>query len=156
MRRHPSVPKKTPSLEIRGFRLSVLGWQFAEATDDWDSNWLRVSATYAGLGSRIDLSGSFLDTVSFARFAEELASMQVTLTGSATLASVEPNLALALNFSDQLGHIEATLEMTADHMAERHSFKFGIDQSDLPQLTKQIEVIRAAFPVRGSRTQSKH
>jgi hypothetical protein len=151
VRARPRVPTDVASLEIRGLRISVLGWQFPEATDDWDSNWLRISATYAGSGSRVELSGSLLDTVSFARFAEELASMQVTLAGSATLASVEPNLELVLRFFDRLGHIEAALEMTADNMVERHSFKFRIDQSDLPQLIRQLEALRAAFPVRGQR-----
>ena len=131
MRANPRVPTDAASLNIRGLQVSLLGWQFPEATGDWDSNWLRICARYVGSGSNIELFGSLLDTVSFARFAEELASMQVSLTGSATLASVEPNFALVFNFSDQLGTFSWNPRSRCTGNRDHHQPEYTVDRGPI-------------------------
>src|SRR5690348_16008181 len=57
-----------PALQIGALRIWVHGRQLPEAVDEWDGNWLNVSAHYAAHGAGVAVSGSILDTVSFATF----------------------------------------------------------------------------------------
>lgn len=138
-----------PSLRIDALSLWVLGREFPDSRDTWDGNWLRVVATCVGAGSRVEVSGPILDTASFAGFLSQLEVMATSLSGSAELSSLEPELKLVLQYSDAQSHIEGKLEITADHLRESHSFALTISQKSLPEIIRQLQDIMAAFPPRG-------
>lgn len=151
MNKPSRFPFQKPSLSIDTFDVWILGRQFPESQDSWDGNWLRVIAACKGKGSRVEVSGPILDTVSFTRFVAQLEAMESSLSGSAELSSVEPELKLVLSFTDSLGHIEGRLEITGDHMLERHVFLLSLDQSFIPGVLGELRKIVAQYPVIGVR-----
>ena len=127
------------------------GYQFTDATDTWDSNWLRVTVRFRGAGGSVTVSGSELDTVSFHTLRKGLIAMRDTLAGEAVLASVEPTVKVQVKFADSLGHVACRVDLTPDHMHERHSFEFsGMDQSELNGLIAQVDVIMRKYPFKGA------
>jgi hypothetical protein len=145
-----SLPPE-PSLQVDALKIWVLGRQFPDATDEYDANWLNVVALCGGVGSRVEVSGPILDTVSFAEFLDSVSVMENTLTGEAELSSLEPNVKATLRYSDRQGHVEGVVEITADQLLERHRFTLSLDQSYLPSIRRQLERITEAFPIRGAR-----
>lgn len=138
-----------PEFSLGGLSIWVHGRQFPDATDAWDSNWLRITARYRGGGSSVTISGAELDTVSFARFRSELRLMADTLKGEATLESVESSIRLTMKFADTIGHVAGRLELTPDQLTQGHwYFLDQIDQSHLPSLLAQLDSIVERYPVR--------
>jgi hypothetical protein len=138
-----------PEFSLSGLSIWVHGRQFPDATDSWDSNWLRITAHYHGDGSSVTVTGAELDTVSFLRFRNELRRMAVTLEGEARLESVEPSVRLTMKFADAIGHIGARLELTPDHLSEGHWYSLDeLDQSHIPSLLVQLDAIVEEYPVK--------
>jgi hypothetical protein len=123
----------TPALKIGPLRVWVHGRQFPEATDSWDGNWLRVSAHCAAHGASVAVSGSILDTVSFLKFGKELEDLHTSLSGAATLESVEPEFTARISGADRSGRMTLRVEMTPDLLGQGHWFEQEIDQSYLPE-----------------------
>jgi len=84
------------------------------------------------------------------RWLVETEELLKNLHGGAKLACMEPALSVTLK-SESLGHITMEVSITPDHMAQRHWFQFGIDQSYLPPFVKQCRSILEAYPINGSR-----
>jgi hypothetical protein len=139
----------TPSLALAGLSIWVHGYAHPDATDQWDSNWLRTTAAVVGNGSRVQLSGSLLDTISISSFATELRSMEASLDGTAILGTMEPELRVVIAFTDKAGHLEITVEATADHMVEAHRFTFGTDQTFLATWIAMCQQVLTHYPIRG-------
>jgi hypothetical protein len=138
-----------PDFRLGDLSIWVHGYQFPDATDMWDSNWLRITARFKGAGSSVTVSGSELDTVSFHALRIGLVAMRDTLVGEAVLASVEQAVKVQVKFTDTLGHIGCSVDLTPDHLHERHWFEFGgIDQSDLDALISQVDTILSRYPVK--------
>jgi hypothetical protein len=138
-----------PDLKIDLLQIWVHGLEFPDATDAWDSNWLRVTASCSVNGSSVRLHGSELDTVSFATFLDQVQAMADTLKGEARLESLEPNLRVELHFVGSLGQIEGRAEITPDHLNQGHWFALrNLDQSYLPGIIQQVQNIFTKFPVR--------
>jgi hypothetical protein len=81
-----------PAIGFGSLRLWVHGRAHPEATDAWDSKWLRITAHCAESGGAVLITGVLLDTVSFFRWHGELTRVYRELCGKAVLESVEPNL----------------------------------------------------------------
>ncbi len=75
--------------------------------------------------------------------------MSRDLNGKATLATIEPAIKATLEMGS-LGQIAVYVEATPDHLAQRHSFDFGSDQSFLPEIIRECRKILLSFPVKGS------
>jgi hypothetical protein len=144
------LPQSAPDLKLIGFALWVHGYEFPSATDDWDSNWLRVTAHVGASGAEVNATGSILDTVGVNRFAEELRELEKQLKGTATLESHEPNLKVVVAAADRAGHLNISVEITPNHMTQEHRFTFDGDQTFLGPSIRQCESILRRFPVRGA------
>jgi len=48
-----------------------------------------------------------------------------------------------------MGHVEAAIEITADHINQHHRFHVDADQSYLPGLIRSCDPILSKFPVVG-------
>lgn len=136
-----------PALELAGFQLWVHGRQFPDATEPYDHDWLNITAHCGEKGASVWISGALIQSWHFARFAEECAALQETLSGSASLGAAEPELFAKLVATDSYGHLEFVVEITPDQLAQEHTFRFsGLDQSYLPHLVSACETILATFP----------
>ena len=134
-----------PVIKIASLSVWVHGYEFPEATDGWDGNWLRVTARCVATGSSVFVTGAILDTVSFAQLKRELDALQQG--GAATLRSSEPNLNVSFAAKGK-GQIGVEIEITPDHLSQRHRFIATIDQSYLPAIRKGCDAVLRQFPVR--------
>jgi len=139
---------KEPDLQSGALSIWVLSRAFPESRDYFDGNWLVVRATVNVGRSSVTTEGVILMTADFARFRDELATMQTTLVGEARLDSYEPNLKLVLS-ARSLGHISWKLEITPDHLNEHHTFEDGFDQTYIKPLIDSCDAILERFPVVG-------
>ena len=138
----------SPTIELGALQIWVHGYQFPEATDAWDGNWLRVTARCSVPGATVEVTGAILDTVSFQRFQGELARVYQTLDGVATLESHEPNLTVVVQAHRSTGHLEARVDITPDHMYQEHSFLIGADQTHLPTVMRGCAEVLRRYPIR--------
>lgn len=115
----------------------------------WDANWLDVTAEVDLPGQAwVRATGPFLMTSDIAAFLTELRRMNETLTGTADLHPLEPNLRVHLECGPT-GQVRTQIELTADHINQMHTFQLELDQTHLPGSIRQLETILERFPVRG-------
>ncbi len=150
MPRHPTPEELgEPDFKIAGVQLWVHGRQFPDSQDYDDSNWLRVTAHCGTLGASVWASGAILMVTDLLRWAEECEALGKGEAAEAELDPMEPELKVVIRQFDGLGHFMMRVQITPDHLKQEHSFEFEIDQTYLPEVTRQCRAIVAAYPVRG-------
>lgn len=140
-----------PALKVAGFQLWIYGWQFPEADDYDDGNWLHITAHCGASGASIWAQGALVMVTDIARFGDQCAAMLRGDSSSAMLDPLEPELKLLLDGVGCLGQIRVQVEITPDHLAQFHKMEFEIDQSYLPNIIKQCAAILQVYPVRGNK-----
>ena len=138
-----------PSLKVAGFQLWVHGWQFPEFRDSYDGNWLQVTAHCGSSGASVRAQGPIIEVTDIESFGKQCSDLLRGKKQSAALQPIEPELGLALDAVDRIGHITVRVEITPDHLSQHHTMEFEIDQSYLPQIIDQCEEILDRYPVRG-------
>jgi hypothetical protein len=138
-----------PDLRLAGFQLWIHGHEFAEATDFWDGNWLRVTAHCGASGASVWVNGSILTAAELADWIRASKKLNESLSGEARLECMEPNLSVLLQAEGRAGHIRMVVHSTPDHLMQKHKFEFEIDQSHLPDFIRAGRKILDRFPVRG-------
>lgn len=146
-------PKPTalgePDLKVAGLRLWVHGRQFPGSQDDYDSNWLRVTAHCGASGASVLAKGAIVMVMDIDGFGAGCAAMLRGESSSAALDPLEPELKVSLDATDSLGHIRVHVEITPDHLMQSHRFEFEVDQSYLPAIIKECSEIVREYPIRG-------
>lgn len=140
-----------PDLKVVGLQLWVHGRQYPDATDAYDGNWLRVTAHCGALGASVWASGAILLVQDLVSWANECDALQQGRCEEAELAPMEPELKVIIRRSDSLGHFAMQVNITPNNMTQDHFFEFEIDQTYLPEITRQCRAIEGQFPVRGTK-----
>lgn len=135
-------------LVIEGLELWVLNYQYADAQDFYDANWLNVFVRVTAPGAIVEVQGAIVMTTELAFFADGLLLLDQILDGEAHLDCAEPNLSIDIA-RDRLGHIEVSISVTPDNLSQIHKFKFDSDQTNLKSWGRQCRSILQRFPVRG-------
>ncbi len=138
----------TPDIQIAGLQIWIHGYEYTEADDEYDANWLRVSAHCGASGASVWLSGSILSTYDIKKLATESKKMYQNQIKELEVEPMEPGLRLIMKATDSCGHLELTVEITPDHLFQQHSFQFKMDQSYLPPIEAQCSKILDRFPYR--------
>lgn len=138
-----------PALQVAGLQLWIHGYQFPEATDFDEGNWLRITAHCGGSGASVWIQGSVLMVTDIEHFARQCEELYNGASASATLEPYEPELRIVLESTDRLGHLRANVEVTPDHLSQSHRLEFDIDQSYLPAIISDCTAITRTYPVRG-------
>jgi len=128
----------------------VHGYQYPDALDEWDGNWLRVTARCVATGATVEVSGAILDTVGVQTFQRELTAIHETFQGKAVLGSVEPELSVEVQAVGHAGQLEAAIEITPEHLHQAHRFVVALDQSYLAAVVLGCQRVIARYPVRGA------
>ena len=114
-----------------------------------DGNWIVCEVEISAGGFRGQFSAD-LRSEEFQTFMEQVSELGRTIDGAATLSTIEGQLTLSLA-PDGNGRIRvAGLALDAAGSDNRLSFRFDIDQSCLPAVSRSLEYLLAAFPVIGS------
>ena len=137
-----------PIIKIGSLSVWIQGYEFPHATDGWDGNWLRVTARCAANGASVVVSGSLLDTVSFARWRRQVKALIEQPEGSATLKSHEPSLVVTLKAKGSGRQIDVETEITPDPLHQRHRFFDTVDQEYLKSIHAACDAVLRLFPVR--------
>ena len=140
-----------PDLKIAAFELRVRARERPESHDRFDGNWLLVVAECKVFGAALLVDGPILMTSDIFQFREDCRSLYVGKRTSAIMDPLEPNLRIALESLDDLGHIRCVVEMTANHLTQMHRVYLDIDQSYLPSIISQCTALIEQYPVRGAR-----
>jgi hypothetical protein len=145
------APEDNPDLRLGDLSLWVETRERPENDDYWDGNWLVIRAKVEAPGSLVELRGPWLRTDEVASFLSQVEAMSNDLRGKAELATIETAIKARLEM-DSLGHIAAYVEATPDHMSQRHTFHFALDQTHLLEIIRGCRNILQRFPVKGSRS----
>jgi len=113
----------------------VHGREYPESEDYWDGNWLRVTAHCGAAGAEVSVSGGILHLSEIVRWLAECQQMRDTLVGSAKLDCIEPELDVVLEMTT-VGQMSMTVNITPDHLNQRHQLRFDIDQTYLSNIIK--------------------
>ena len=136
-----------PVLIVGPLRVRVRRRQFPDAQDYWDGNWVDVVAVCTTPGATVTAEGPIVHLGEVRGFLSECEALQQELQGKATLDCVEPNLRVRMEL-DKLGHISVRIEITPDHMTERHRFDDMIDQTYLPAIINGCRRLLDTYPLR--------
>jgi len=142
-----------PSLKVGGFALWVHGRQFPDSQDFYDGNWLNLTAHCGASGASVWVEGAILMIPDLERWADQCVALYESLRGEAELRSYEPELRVTISSANTLGHLTMRVEITPEHMRQRHVFNFELDQTYLPQLIRNCREIVAAYPIRGMKAE---
>ena len=95
------MSEDTPDLSIGPFRLWVLGREFPDAQDIWDGNWLNVIADCELNRARVEIEGPYLHLSELETWRDELEEIDRTLSGTASVGHIEPNLRVVVQALSQ-------------------------------------------------------
>jgi len=136
-----------PDIQLEGLELWIHSRQFPKSEDYWDGNWVNVTARCQSDGSSVHVSGPFLHLPELLAWRSACDRLYQSLRGEANLETKEPELAVKLT-GDGLGHVSIEVCITPNVMNQRHTFRFHIDQTLLPDLVSQIDGVLEKYPVR--------
>ena len=140
-----------PDISFSGFQLWIHGREIGDPREHWeDANWLNVTAHCGAPGADVWAQGPILQLADLVWWLKQLEDISRTMSGKAELVPVEPNLYIKLEM-DKLGHVAMQVNITPEHMSQRHEFREQIDQSYLPGLIRQIKTVLQKYPIQGKR-----
>lgn len=136
-----------PDIAFAGLSVWVLGRTFPDAASSWDGDLLTVRLLMETPGARVEVTERCVPLSAFVQFADALAALAHTLHGIARFEPLEP--AFRLEFAgDGKGHIAVTVDLTPDHLTQRHRFEIAIDQTFLGPILAGCRKILDAYPPR--------
>jgi hypothetical protein len=123
-------------------------WEFPDADDYWDGNWIYSNVAIV-VGSFRGSYEAMLRTGEFVQFRDDLKVLHDKLKGAATFQTMEHWLAIQVE-GDGRGHFTAKCEARDQPgMGNRLLFDLAFDQTELPALLRDLDELTRAFPVRG-------
>jgi hypothetical protein len=135
-----------PDIRVAGLSLWTRAREFPNATDRWDGNWLQIVAYCSYPGAKVIVDGPFLRTDEIRKFGAQCATLHSTLVGQAHLDCMEPYLSVVLTGNSR-GHVAVEIELTPNHLNQRHEFRDQMDQSYLPAIVADCTRVLERFPV---------
>ena len=141
-----------PDLKLAGLSVWATAREFEDSHDLWDGNWLNVRARVEASGSYVETIGPWIRNDELAQFADQLAILIQDLKGAAVLDCIEPMLNAKVEIGIR-GQVTLTVEITPDHLTQRHWYEFHIDQSYLTETLSGCRRLLQRFPVRGEPSQ---
>ena len=136
-----------PDIKLAGLSIWIHQREVPEATDYWDGNWVLATASCEASGALVWTDGPIIHLPEIERLMNGVQQMYTSLSGIAVLGCMEPELDFQLNMTGQ-GRIEMEVNITADHLAQEHCFRFELDQSYLPKLVDDCAKVLAKYPVK--------
>lgn len=137
-----------PDVDLSGLKLWIHGYQFRDADEYWDANWLNATAICSANGASVRVHGAFIRTDEIAAWQSAVETLAANLEGEVRLQCMEPEISVTLK-ARPLGAVEMEVQITPDNLAQEHKFTFPIDQSYLRPLASQCAHLLQSFPIRG-------
>ena len=129
-------------------RLELNHLNYPNAELDWDRNWIKSKVIVKAGG----FSGQFncdLKTTDFERFKRSLSKLYDQLKGTASFETIEGQIKIRIK-GDGLGHFEADCSVMDDAgIGNKLDFEINFDQTIIPEMVRQLEIVAETFPVTG-------
>ena len=148
-RKRESEELGEPALTIAGFQLWVHGWQYAQAADYDDANWLRVTAHCGETGASVWARGAILRAPDLDGWGRDCESLAAGRTDKAELLSFEPELAIEVQRESDPGRYSLRVAITPKHLSQQHVFTFTVDAGQVSEMVRQCKAIALLYPTRG-------
>jgi hypothetical protein len=139
---------RLPDIRLAGLEIWVHGRQFPYTEDYWDGNWINITAHCGASGVNVWIDGNIIHLPEIAHLLAGAEALYKNIETMAELSCMEPQLSFVLE-STGLDHINATVRITPDHLAQKHEFFFEIDYSYLPKLIRECKGVLERYPVKG-------
>jgi hypothetical protein len=137
---------RDPDLSLGGFSLWVTGQPYADAEEPYGRDLLDFEALIETPCSTVRAAG-VLSAASLSGFSRDLDAIHDALAGDAVLEASDGESRLVLTLAMRpLGHVEAVLDLRSDPGDESHRFAWGLDQTFLGPLARQVRALSAAYP----------
>ena len=140
---------REPDLSFSGFKMWIFGRQFPESSDSWDGNWLVARAFCESIGSQTLVQGPIIHLSEIHQWLADLKKLHAAVQGEAALQCMEPYLKAKVVL-DKIGNGELIVNITPDHLKEKHEFIFEVDQSYLPKVISDLKAIIENYPIKGT------
>lgn len=143
---------------IRGrnsfFKLEILGYEFPESTDKYDSNWLNVSVECLHCDTRWKQTGCYLRTIELVELFEWLSCILRDEDYSHRLSFTEHEI--AFEYDSKIGEITICLDFDCHprggqyrlNVDKEYRMAFNISNKDTRALTQKVVQLMEKFPVR--------
>ncbi len=130
-------------------RIVPLRFMHPDAEMDWDRNWIETHIEINASPFRGKYKVSLM-TGDFEKFKQELKRVYNDLAGATMFDSLESDIEIKIK-GDGLGHFKAKCTATDRTTVDGSelSFVLDFDQTQIPELIKQLEEITTAFPIFG-------
>ena len=129
--------------------VEITGRTNPSALDYWDGNWVNANIEiYAG-GFRGRYS-AYLRTKELKDFRDAVTSLYSFKSKEASLETLEGQLSINIT-GDSLGHFAAKCEaMDQAGIGNRLIFTLTFDQTDIPAMLKELDVVIKEYPIIGN------
>jgi hypothetical protein len=124
---------------LAGLKVRVHGFQYGNATNRHDADWLDVTVRCSAPNASVWFRGPKVCFSELRHFRDAVHKLNMTLKGRATLDCMEGNLALAIESVGSLGNMRVTVDITPDLMTQKHHFEFELDQSYLSAFLNELD-----------------
>jgi hypothetical protein len=136
-------------------RLTIIKHQFPNAQDDWDKNILDVKVSVKSGAFLGELDTIFM-TTDFESFKQQLRNLYINLNGTATFSGYEHSDMIKLR-GNGLGHLNVECQLTESNIPLNElKFELDLDQTFLPSIINQINLITKEFPIIGDFSKIKN
>jgi hypothetical protein len=140
----------TCDIHIEDLTITVIGYERPESDEYYDSNWLLVEMRYERGDTKIVRRGSDIQAPELVSFLSQVEKMYEIVSGHAELSCIEPYISINLQMNKTNGHVSGLIELTPDHVKEKHIINIEIDQSYLTEIINDLRVAVNAFPVKNA------
>lgn len=123
-----------PSISLHRLKIWV-----KDSADELDGDmlWLDTLIECSEGGSRVAISGAFMDLNNLHSWLTEIKELQKKTPGDAVLDCWEPNLVIKLSVN-KLGSMLTEVFITPCLMSQEHLFRFELDQSYLEPFARDL------------------
>lgn len=137
-----------PSIKLGPLQIWVHSCDRSDGPACWD-DWLTATAHCGGHGADVWVHGSILMLAAIKSWVLECEKIQRDLSGRAVLDGIDPELFVAMEVSDRLGHLRVSVSITPDYLRQQHKFEFELDQSYLPRVMEECKAVLSRFGLKG-------
>ncbi len=140
---------REPDILVAGLSVWFDNYQFADARQYDDANWLNTRATFRGDGSTVRLASPCARTDELRDWLEALARFEKGDVHVASLNPMEPYLQMNLTRDRERNRVVLDVRITPDNATEFHHFVIPLDAASLSRLAESVGAVTRRFPVRG-------
>jgi hypothetical protein len=142
-----------PDISLSGLKIWISGRQDEDSTDFWDANWLLVTAHCSSVSCNVVTQGPIIHLSEVEHWISDLQKLQNNIHGETMLSCMEAVLEICVKL-DTRGSGSLDVFIIPDQLNEKHEFTFSFDQSYLPSLIRELQIILNEYPIKGIRPQS--